>query len=372
MQKKIKSIESLFSISRDLAIGVYEGKIAFINPAAAAVFPTIQAGADARLLLPKELLDSGDEPRVISAHICGRPCTVSVSSMDGVQLMLAVISPVRTIRDRENTIVPPPLVTAMRIALSNIRLSGECFMKISDEPGSDAYRKQTQRYMAFLSHNCHQLQRIIVGIDTINNLGNGSLPFTPCITDIVTLVRELCESADHFVLDTGVHIVFTCGEDKLLANIDTQLIEQLVLNLLCNGITAEPKDSTVHVSLRFDQPNVILTVADNGSGIDAGTLSSIFKYHETPRNLRNSLTRAGLGLTIVRGIAELHGGTVTIESQPGNGTCVQVSLPQNAGSPSTALFREPRPRFRAAGAELLLTELSPVLDANYYEPRYAD
>ena len=142
MQKKIKSIESLFSISRDLAIGVYEGKIAFINPAAAAVFPTIQAGADARRLLPKELLDSGDEPRVISAHICGRPCTVSVSSMDGVQLMLAVISPVRTIRDRENTIVPPPLVTAMRIALSNIRLSGECFMKISDEPGSDAYRKQ--------------------------------------------------------------------------------------------------------------------------------------------------------------------------------------------------------------------------------------
>ena len=372
MQEKIRSLENLFSISREQVIGVYEKKIAFINPAAAAVFPTIRVGADASRLLPKELLTAGDAPKAVSAHICGRPCTVSVSEMDGIRLILAAISPVRTINKKENAIVPPPLVTAMRASLSNIRLSSECFTRTDDTLDSRTLIQQNRRYVAFLNHNCHQLQRIIVGIDTVNSLRSGSLPFSPCITNLVTLTRDLCQSVDHFILETGVHIDFVCEEDQILINLDIQQIEQVLLNLLCNGISAKPKDSAVHVSLCFDHPNAILTVTDNGTGIEPELLSSIFKYYETPRNLHGTLSRAGLGLAIVRGIIELHSGTVSIESKPDIGTTVRISLPKNAGAPSTALFREPRPRFRTIGPELLLTELSPILETDYYGPKYGD
>jgi signal transduction histidine kinase len=100
-----------------------------------------------------------------------------------------------------------------------------------------------------------------------------------------------------------------------------------VTNLVDNAIKFSPVNSTVTVNARADGPAVLIEVIDQGCGVAPEFLPHIFeKFYRVPRAANADVPGAGLGLSLVREVAELHNGTVTVESQPGKGSVFSLYL----------------------------------------------
>ncbi len=109
----------------------------------------------------------------------------------------------------------------------------------------------------------------------------------------------------------------------VLAGVRDQLV-QVVFNLVLNAIDATGKGGRITVAAAKDTVGgrVVLTVTDDGTGIDAATLARLFRPYVTTKR-----HGTGLGLFVVRRIVEAHGGRVTVDSTPGHGAAFRVELP---------------------------------------------
>ena len=121
---------------------------------------------------------------------------------------------------------------------------------------------------------------------------------------------------------------------------DPVRLEQVVTNLLENAVKYTPSGRRIHVGLRAESEAAVLDVLDEGQGIDAKTLPRVFDFFaQADDALERSHGGLGIGLTIVRRLVELHGGTVTVDSEgTGRGSLFTVRVP----------LAEPPPRLPAA------------------------
>ena len=114
---------------------------------------------------------------------------------------------------------------------------------------------------------------------------------------------------------------------------DRDQLQQLLLNLVDNAIKYTPAGGTISLGLYGEGGWARLEVADSGIGIPADDLPHIFdRFYRSDKARSRTMGGAGLGLAIVREVAEAHGGRVEVFSTPGQGTLFRVWLPRNAGS----------------------------------------
>src|SRR5439155_14667651 len=109
--------------------------------------------------------------------------------------------------------------------------------------------------------------------------------------------------------------------------LDRALIEQVVDNLVENGLKYSEAETTVVASVVRDGDDAHLTVRDQGIGIPEGELDLVFERFRRASNVNGSHSGIGLGLFICRGIIEAHGGRIWAESGAGPGTTIHVTLP---------------------------------------------
>jgi signal transduction histidine kinase len=112
------------------------------------------------------------------------------------------------------------------------------------------------------------------------------------------------------------------------AEVDGERIRQVLDNLLSNAIKYSEPGSTIFVQLQSRSSEVILTVRDEGIGIENADLDRLFtRFHRGAEAERRLISGTGLGLSIVRSIVEAHGGEVEVDSVPGHGSTFVVTLP---------------------------------------------
>jgi two-component system, OmpR family, sensor kinase len=116
---------------------------------------------------------------------------------------------------------------------------------------------------------------------------------------------------------------------------DHDVLELAVVNLLDNAVKYTPADGTVEVRARHSGRDVVLEVADTGPGIAADELDQVWEeLYRSPRT--RAVPGSGLGLALVRAVAERHGGSASVESRLGRGTAVRLVLPAADGTHSAA------------------------------------
>ena len=117
-------------------------------------------------------------------------------------------------------------------------------------------------------------------------------------------------------------------EENIQINMDKDKFKQVIYNLLSNSIRYLNKNGTVEVSLKKDKNNAIISIIDNGIGIEEKHLPFIFNRFYRPDISRNKNTGGtGLGLSIVKSIVVAHDGTINIRSQYGKGTVITITVP---------------------------------------------
>ncbi len=108
---------------------------------------------------------------------------------------------------------------------------------------------------------------------------------------------------------------------------DRRAIKQIVLNLLSNALKFTPSGGQVTVIMRAEEDELSLVVADNGVGISPADLERLGRPYEQAGDAQQRARGSGLGLSLVRAFAELHGGHMEMQSELGEGTVVSVRMP---------------------------------------------
>jgi two-component system, cell cycle sensor histidine kinase PleC len=115
---------------------------------------------------------------------------------------------------------------------------------------------------------------------------------------------------------------------------DRRAVKQIFLNLLSNAVKFTPEGGRITVRGRTANQCLVLAIADTGIGIAKDALTRLGRPFEQVESLfTKSHQGSGLGLAIAKSLAELHGGSMRIRSNPGHGTLVVVRLPLNPQCP---------------------------------------
>jgi two-component system, OmpR family, sensor kinase len=147
--------------------------------------------------------------------------------------------------------------------------------------------------------------------------------------ELDTLLLEVYREA--LLMANGRVKVRLGHEDQAHVQGDADRLKQLLLNLLSNAIAYTPADGTITLSLRCRPDGwVRVTVTDTGIGITPEDQPHIFdRFWRVDRARTRSAGGSGLGLSIAKSIAEAHGGTIAVESEPGKGSTFEVLLPRS-------------------------------------------
>ncbi|MBE9033143.1 response regulator [filamentous cyanobacterium LEGE 11480] len=147
-------------------------------------------------------------------------------------------------------------------------------------------------------------------------------------------VCRLCESSLDYVrqsaVEKSIDIHFSIAEQLDLIGIDKRRMRQVLINLLSNAIKFTESPGRIDVSVQLDEQgqNLKFSVQDTGIGIRSQDIEHLFQpFIQIDSQLSRNYSGTGLGLVLVKKIAELHGGHVTVESEFGRGSCFSVIIP---------------------------------------------
>jgi len=153
--------------------------------------------------------------------------------------------------------------------------------------------------------------------------------------------------------EQGLALYCETGDQALPVTADRKALRQILLNLLSNAVKFTPAGGAVVVMVRAQDGEMVLAVGDSGVGVASHELDRLGEPYAQSSSGRDTVERGtGLGLSLVRALAELHGGEMSVQSAPGEGTTVTVRLPVLAGAvePQPLAPLEVHERIRAAQA----------------------
>ena len=145
------------------------------------------------------------------------------------------------------------------------------------------------------------------------------------------IAAEVVDAMEAQARRSGVELALSIEGDPPEVPLEGARIERVAANLVRNALEHTPEGGRVEVAVAADGANVVLRVSDTGEGIGPDDLSRIwerfYRAEKSRRREPGADDGAGLGLAIVRGIVEAHGGSVSAESAPGEGAVFTMRLP---------------------------------------------
>jgi PAS domain S-box-containing protein len=174
-----------------------------------------------------------------------------------------------------------------------------------------------------------QLVRLIDDLMDVSRITRGQLTLRKERVDLRSIIESAVETAQPQLSAAGVSLTLEIPSDPLILEADATRISQIVLNLLTNAAKFTPSGGRVSVIVRPQVERVSLIVRDTGIGISSEDQERVFgMFVQLNRDMRRSQTGLGIGLTLVKQMTELHGGTVSVWSAGlGEGSEFTIMLP---------------------------------------------
>lgn len=250
---------------------------------------------------------------------------------------------------------------SLALAALELRKTTNNIMTTADSLAAQAQTPDTAEQLSRLNRGLYQLLRLI------NNMSDAGRCDTQQETrNIGKLLAEVFEKAAGLAETAGFRLRYEGLSETVYCLVDADQLERAVLNILSNSLKFSPAGSTIDVSVTRQGRMLRLSIQDNGMGIAAGILGSVFTRYLRQPAIEDNRFGLGLGMVLVRSAATAHGGTVLIDQPQGTGTRVTMTLAIRQNTEN--LFRSPVLRYDYAGErDHGLLELSNCLPAHLYQ-----
>ncbi|MBQ8074036.1 MAG: HAMP domain-containing protein [Clostridia bacterium] len=214
----------------------------------------------------------------------------------------------------------------LKTPLATMKIMLETMIYEPEMPG-----ELRQEFMQDMNHEIDRLTGIITDLLTLTKMDNRQdamkleeIDMTALTEEILRLLRPVAEKRSQ-TLESRITPGVTMTGDRTKLN-------QVLYNLIDNGMKYTQDGGRVRVTLDEEGDNLIWRVKDNGIGIPPEDQEHIFeRFYRVDKARSRETGGTGLGLSIVRQLVNLHGGAITVESEPGKGSCFTVTLPRGGG-----------------------------------------
>jgi len=197
-----------------------------------------------------------------------------------------------------------------------------CIDSMIEHPEDEELRR---KYLELSDDGLRRIERIV------HNLLDFSRPREPRpeLTSLNHCIRHVIELVEYRLNQREIRVDLDIQPDGAVVLADHFQMEQLLLNLVLNAITAMPDGGVLTLRTRTVQSEVIAEVCDTGVGIPEELRQRIFDPFFTTHELGKG---TGLGLAVSRRIVQVHGGRIELETQAGEGTTMRVVIPHRSGN----------------------------------------
>ncbi|MBL9137389.1 MAG: HAMP domain-containing histidine kinase [Verrucomicrobiales bacterium] len=221
----------------------------------------------------------------------------------------------------------------LRAPLASVRLLAD---NLEHDRVSDPERRSET--LRWIGRECRRLTALVENVLDLSRIDRGVKKLDPEPTDVPSLVRETCASAALTGIDNQVQLLIeiAASAENLVASVDAPALQQALSNLLDNALKHSPPDGAIRVALGVETVGryFTLSVSDQGPGIPESERHRVFEpFHRLGNELRREHAGVGIGLAIVRHVAEAHHGRVWVEGVKPQGARLVLRLPvglQNA------------------------------------------
>lgn len=206
-------------------------------------------------------------------------------------------------------------LTTMKILLENLIYQPDMPAELREE------------FMQDMNHEIDRLTSVVTDLLTLTQSDSHQTPLrltqvdlSALAEDTVHLLRPAAEKRDQtLTTDIAPGVVIACDQGK---------VGQIIHNLIDNALKYTPDGGDIHLTLSAERSHALLTVTDNGVGIPEEDQKHIFeRFYRVDKARSRATGGTGLGLSIVHEMVTMHGGEITVESQPGQGSTFMVRLP---------------------------------------------
>lgn len=209
----------------------------------------------------------------------------------------------------------------LRTPLTSIKGYAELLADETGDPGAVA------RYGDKILAQSVRMVNIIDDLLALTRIESAAAPPSVAVAEIRPLLENVLALAEDAASRRNLSFSMEVEED-LRAPMHAPLIEQAVLNLVQNAVKYTHPATVITLRARRDQDQCVIEVADQGPGIEPRHQARVFeRFYRVDKARSRAVGGTGLGLSIVKHIAQLHRGTVAVESSPGEGATFRLILP---------------------------------------------
>ena len=217
--------------------------------------------------------------------------------------------------------------TPINVLLSTLQLINLQEKNAQADPNS----LKILRYTNIMKQNCYRLLRLANNLIDITKMDSGFFEISLTNCNVVEVIEEITLSVAEYIEDKGISLQFDTDVEEKIISIDADKIERIMLNLLSNAVKFTKAKGSIYVNIKDKGESIEVSVRDTGIGIPKDKLGIIFeRFRQVNSLLTRSHEGSGIGLSLVKSLVELHGGTIRVESEYGTGTEFIFELPVKA------------------------------------------
>jgi len=355
----------LFGVLREPVIVARNGSIIYRNPAALRTAELADAPLSA--IVPQFIADNASSAFLTETELGAVRYRVSGSELEaGVSAF--VLAPDNDTEPVRHTDVIASSTLAIREPLAILKHASE-FILPAVEGLQDP--KLTE-YASLMYSGIFSVMRALNRLDAFVHLRSGanSLPRGSTHFDLVRAGADLVDTVCMMLELPTERLRFASRLRAKTIVGERQLIERMLLCLVNNALVHTADDAQITVSVRETEEHAVIVVTDNGCGIAEDVRDDVWTRYGNWRELDDTRRGVGFGFTVVQSIAKMHGGGTLIESRPGEGTSVIVSI--DAGLRTVGVSDEIVPYGTVMSMTEIFTELVDLIPSRKFSQKYLD